>query len=372
MTGWRAAAAPDTPPEQAARWLARFAAGDAGAGERAALQEWLAADPAHRRAWGDAQATWAGLDALAGLASSEPRSVPATLRAEIERCDAKVGAHLSAPLRRSRARWIAAAAALLVAGGLGVTLLRESRRVPAASLVDGARHLETLVGERSEHRLADGSVVWLNTDTEVEVELSAALRSVHLVGGEAYFEVAKDPRRPFVVSAADRSITAVGTAFNVYSRDGETRVTVVEGKVEVARLHPRDTAASEVPSSRPSARPPQPALEAPRLVAAAQAAMLGEDVTLVAALPVETLPRQAAWRQGLLYFDGVTLKEIVKQLDPYLPASIVIADPSIEGFVGGGVVRVDSAESILAAITRVWPVDVRREAVDRIVLVRRR
>lgn len=372
MTTWRVAADPDTALEQAARWLARFAAGGVGAGERAAFQEWLAADPAHQRAWGEAQATWAGLDALAGLAGTEPHALPAPLRAELVRCEEKAGAHLAAPLRRSRARWLAAAAAVVVVGVLGVAGLRKEWLAPVPNPTTVAQHLRTRVGERTQTTLADGSVVWLNTDTEVEVALSPGERALRLVGGEAYFEVAKDPRRPFVVSVADRTITAVGTAFNVYSRGSETRVTVVEGKVEVARRAPR---APAVPPARRSSRPaaaPPPSLEAPQPVVAAQTASLGEGVTLVAALPIEALPRQATWRQGLLYFDGATLKEIVAQLDPYLPARIEIADPSIEGFVGGGVVHVDSAESILTAITRVWPVEVRHESVDRIVLTQRR
>ena len=89
-------------------------------------------------------------------------------------------------------------------------------------------------------------------------------------------------------------------------------------------------------------------------------------------LAPEVVAHEASWREGRLFFDAVTLKEMVEQLAPYLSARVVIADPSIEGFVGGGIVYVDNAESVFAAIERSWPVVVSRPSPDLIVLTRRR
>jgi transmembrane sensor len=363
---------PDTALDQAARWLAKFAAGEVSASERADFQEWLAADPEHQRAYGEAQATWCDLDALAGLASTEGEALPAPLRHEVERCNARANLALAGSLRRSRARWLAVAATLVM-GVLGLMVLQRGQPHQASPL-GTTLVLKTRVGERTQTALTDGSLIWLNTDTELRVAFSAAARQVEMVGGEAYFEVAKDPARPFVVSVGNRTITAVGTAFNVFSRDGETRVTVLEGKVEVRRRVPPGLEAAVVGATAETApdspRAPEPL--PPQPVAAAQMAIIDEASTFVAALEPEAVSRQGTWRQGVLYFDHVTLAEIVAQLDPYLPARIVIADPAIGEFVGGGVVHVDSAESILTAITRVWPVEVRRESPDFVVLTRRR
>lgn len=376
MTTRRHPVDPDTALDQAARWLARFAAGEVSASERADFQEWLASDPEHQRAYGEAQATWSDLDALAGLASAEATALPTALRRELDRCSAKANRSLAGArrYRYGRARRLAAVAALVV-GVIGALLLVQKERPSQPAVPEStALVLKTRVGERTQNTLADGSTIWLNTDTELEVAFSASRREIHMTGGEAYFEVAEDRARPFVVSVGDRTITAVGTAFNVFSREGETRVTVLEGKVEVRRRAPLRLEAAVPGAPVEPAPEPSRALEPvpPQPVAAAQTAILGDASTIVAALQPEALSRQATWRQGLLYFDHVTLTEIVAQLDPYLPARVVIADPSIGEFVGGGVVHVDSADSILDAVTRVWPVEVRRESPDLIVLTRRR
>jgi len=85
------------------------------------------------------------------------------------------------------------------------------------TMIDNVTHGQyaTRIGERSTIRLADGSVVTLDTASRVSLDLTTANREVHLLGGQANFEVAKDKARPFVVYAGDRRITAVGTAFDV-------------------------------------------------------------------------------------------------------------------------------------------------------------
>lgn len=361
---------------EAARWVARLAADDASASDRAEFQEWLARSPGHLSVYRETQRTWSDLDALSGLAASDPGALPDALRSEIARCGAKANASLAGAARRDGARRLAMAATACLVGALGLVWLVNLRHRDAGTTSAIAAHLRTQVGQRSQTMLADGSIVCLNTDTDLQVAFSPTQRSVHLVSGEAYFEVAKDPRRPFVVSVADRTITAVGTAFDVYSRGDQTRVTVVEGTVEVARRTPPVVKnASALKRAAPAPRKAAPAsvlVEPPQKVTVAQTATLLDAATTVATLPPQAVVHEASWRQGRLYFDAVTLKDMVAQLNPYLTAHVVIADPSIEGFVGGGVVQVDNAESILAAIALAWPVEVKREAPDLIVLTRRR
>ncbi len=103
------------------------------------------------------------------------------------------------------------------------------------TMIDNVTHGQyaTRIGERSTIRLADGSVVTLDTASRVSLDLTTANREVHLLGGQANFEVAKDKARPFVVYAGDRRITAVGTAFDVRLDQREVCVTLVDGKVSV-------------------------------------------------------------------------------------------------------------------------------------------
>ncbi|MFN7989620.1 MAG: FecR domain-containing protein [Thermoanaerobaculia bacterium] len=354
--------------EQAAAWVARLAADDVSASDRADFQEWLSTSPGHQQAFNEAQETWSDLDALAGLATAGENPLPPALRAEVERCGALATAP-AVPARSSRNRRLALLAASVVLGLLGVLWATRFQRPEPAVASATAPQLRTKVGERRETMLADGSVVWLNTDTELLAALSPTQRSVRLVRGEAYFEVAKDPARPFVVSAGDKTITAVGTAFSVVNRGDEVRVTVVEGTVEVARR----PEAARVKRQEPRASSPvsQESVEAPRRVTQSESAVLSEDEVHVTELAPETVEHAASWREGRLYFDAVTLKEMVERLSPYLAVHVVIADPSIEGFVGGGVVYLDDAEAIFTAIERSWPVEVTRPAPDLIVLKRR-
>src|SRR6202035_2168216 len=96
-----------------------------------------------------------------------------------------------------------------------------------------AGHYETATGERLAFTLNDGSQVTLDTQSELKVSFSSAERSVRLTRGQAFFEVAKDAKRPFVVEVNNRRFVAVGTAFDVRVDGDQVRVTMVEGTVRV-------------------------------------------------------------------------------------------------------------------------------------------
>jgi transmembrane sensor len=355
----------DSSASRAAEWLARLGADDVSASDRAEFQAWLTESPAHRRAFDEAQGIWSDLDALAGVAKSAPEKLTPGLRADIAACGPLISTRLEAPRRAARTQWWLGLAAGLVLGVAGALLLVHSGLVmsPAPATAAAAAY-RTQVGERRQVMLADGSVVWLNTNTELSVALTPAQRSVHLVSGEACFTVAKDRQRPFVVTAGEGVVKAVGTSFNVYHRSDATRVTVIEGVVEVSGtvVNPVRTAAK----ARTSVAPPKPLT-----LRAAQAASVEEGETKLVELRPETAATTASWRGGKLYFDAVPLKDMVAEIDNYLPARIVIADDSIAGFVGGGVVHVENAQSILKAIEMAWPVQVTYESPDVIVITRR-
>ena len=127
--------------------------------------------------------------------------------------------------RRSAAprRWaIAATVLLFVAAGvlLGYRLGQDPEYV-------------TAIGEQRTVPLDDGSRIALNSNSQVKIEFTAERRAVRLLRGEAFFEVAHNRVRPFVVIAGDNEVTAVGTAFEVRYEPDHTDVTLVEGKVNV-------------------------------------------------------------------------------------------------------------------------------------------
>src|SRR5690606_6140981 len=144
--------------------------------------------------------------------------------------------------RTTRRAVVAGIAALVLSLG-GVAFLRQS---------EGPRPLatqafRTVVGQQEAVTLPDGSTVTLNTDTRVRTVADSEKRLVYLDRGQAFFQVAKDPRRPFVVTAGGRTVTAVGTAFDVRVDEGTFRVVLVEGRVRVEAARPASVRSPDSP-----------------------------------------------------------------------------------------------------------------------------
>src|SRR5690606_15969424 len=146
---------------------------------------------------------------------------------------------LSATHRLRFFRVAAAAAVVGMAVAIAYAVIPTFSDGPASnsSIIRAATEggaFRTAVGERSSITLSDGASVVLNTNSRIEVRYTPERRNVRLLAGQAWFQVAKHPERPFVVEAGDRRVTALGTAFDVRmdSRDS-VQVTLAEGKVSV-------------------------------------------------------------------------------------------------------------------------------------------
>ena len=167
-------------------------------------------------------------------------------------------------------------------------------------------------GETKVVALKDGSVVTLNTASEIHVNYSETLRSVELIQGEALFDVAKNKTRPFVVTAGDTNVRAVGTSFTVRRLEAAPiQVLVREGVVEVFK----------------------PAIDAaPIRLAANSMAEAPQDIAAVIAarpVPLAQLHRQLAWQKGQLAFEGETLAQAASEFARYSDTRIVIDDPAL-------------------------------------------
>ena len=265
--------------EAAASWAARVDRGLSPA-ESAELEVWLGGDV--RRPGAYARMTWA-------LMSTE-------------REDAAGRIGRAAPRRITRRGWLAgtgAAAASLAATGAYMGAIR-----PVS--------YATRKGERKVVRLGDGSVVTLNTDTRVEVRYARDRRRIHLLEGEALFDVAKDPDRPFVVTARGADVRAVGTSFTVSNvNSAPVEVLVREGIVEVVRADlPRQPAARVVANTR---------------------AILARDTAAVAVAHVDDteLGSDMAWTDGRIIFRGETLAAAAAKFGRYSDIGIVVVDPEL-------------------------------------------
>lgn len=205
----------------------------------------------------------------------------------------------------------------------------------------------TAVGEQRTVRLPDGSLVELNTNSQVEIDYGAHMRGIRLNRGEALFEVAHDATRPFVVYAANQVVRAVGTAFAVHVEAGAVDVTVTSGAVEVAESN-RGTPDIAPSQSHPGSSPSR---SLGQLKAGQATTVLPSTQSLdVRELAPTELARRIAWRDGFLAFSGESLGEVVEQLNRYSPARLEIADTDISTIPIGGRFRVGDLDAVLGVL----------------------
>jgi len=145
-------------------------------------------------------------------------------------------------------------------------------------------------GERPVLRLSDGTKIQLNSNSKIRTKITSTNREVTLDKGEAYFEIAHDPNRPFAVFAGNRRITDIGTSFSV-SREGENvRVIVTEGRVRVDLIN-----------SSP--------IEEPVFADKQNLIVAKADETLIAPKNSEEISNDLSWRNGMLVFNQQTLAD---------------------------------------------------------------
>lgn len=208
--------------------------------------------------------------------------------------------------------------------------------VVAASLIGWlaltAPTYSTAVGEQLNARLDDGSRVRLNTDTRLRVRFTGGVRRVELLRGQAFFEVAHDTRRPFIVAAGATQVRAVGTKFDVRRAPGDVRVTLAEGKVAVHDGSAGGTDWMLVPG---------------------QSLDLGARAKLTRPTSVD-VPATTAWTTGYVAFQDVSLADAVTEINRYTRQKIILgagvpADRRVSGVFPTG----DTGDFV-AAVTKLY------------------
>lgn len=285
--------------EEAAAWIIRLDSDDVTPEMIASLKRRMRKSPRFEEAFTRLAAVWADADRLAAYRLVDP--LPAEPRAAA-----------------SWSRFIGGAIAACLLLSVGAIVLNTSHFwVPTEQLT-----AETAKGERREISLVDGSVVVLNTDSEVHIDIDRRSRTVILESGEAHFSVAKDPDRPFRVFAAGGIVEAVGTAFTVRLIDKEVDVTVEEGIVEVFRRTGENSQAQlqqEDPDSWISIA----------ALSVNERAVFDDQQERREQLEKSALARSLMWRDGFLSFSGDPLKDVVEEMRRYTDIDIRIEDEAI-------------------------------------------
>jgi transmembrane sensor len=346
----------------AAEWFwKRDAAGWTGEDE-ARFQAWLASATAHRIAYLRLSAAWKQAARMEALGAGVPTGViPArgswgNVRfpsGGVERARSVEPAMKfpAASVRRAGRVAVAASAVVAVVGALYLL---------GPTVFSGDRY-STPVGGLDTVPLADGSQVTLNTDTRIRVALGESERRIELDRGEAYFDVAKDPSRPFVVLVEDKRITAVGTRFSVRREGDEVRVAVTEGKVRI------EHAAGSTGVGVQEIEAADPVLLAAGAVA--QTAKAGVRVQSDAGPKAEQL---LSWRKGYVVFDETPLAEAVSEFNRYNERRILVRDEALARLPIGGNFRSNNLDGFLWLLETGFPIDVQRDGDDIVLLPRRK
>ena len=321
--------------DHAAALLARRDSGTWTSHDEAELRAWTAEATAHRVALLRFQAAWQAARRLKALSPVQERGTvppPAAWReTPFLDCARRDSQNLvrAVPLRElaakisSHARSCALAAAGLLAVAIGAYLY-----LTGTFLSD---RYATPIGGVTSVALRDGSSVTLNTSSAVHVAFSSAERRIDLEQGEAFFAVAKDLGRPFVVHVGDKQVVAVGTKFSVRRDDDNIRVIVTEGSVVLRwRQGPPAPSLGSVQESVSNARGERVAenWNAEQINAGMIAQFIGGRLQ-VQQTSLTLAADALSWREGFLMFEGATLADVVAQVNRYNTHKIRIADPQL-------------------------------------------
>jgi len=315
----------------ARRWLLRMRLDSPSDHERAQWVSWCAEDPRHAAAYRRIESIWqdvATIEDLKSLVSIQRIPDPWWRRAwnSLTVC----------PLSR------AASVTLVITAS-----------VVALGLLFRPTSYDTGIAEVRDVRLSDGSDVILGARSSLKVAFRRHERRVALTAGVAFFSVAKNASRPFIVELGNKEVRVVGTKFEIRREPDEIRVSVVEGTVEIMELpeRMRDLNPKVVLNSRASIEP-----RAERILGA------GQEVTTTSADVIPN-PRAmphgepAAWRHGRLVYVDAPLKDVIADANRYTREPIEIAGGRIANIRVSVTYPSNQVEQMVPALARALSLD---------------
>jgi transmembrane sensor len=320
--------------DEAAAWFVENRSGPLDRNARAAFIAWLKASPVHVEEYLGIAAVARDLPTAADDSKTDVESLLAQASSEAENVvplgqSLRRRASTTAPIQWSRhgARAASVAALLLLSAATTIWWTRDGERFGLPKSYRTAR------AEQRVQPLPDGSVLHLNSDSEVTVRYSRSERVIDLDRGQAFFEVAHEGTRRFRVEAGRAGVVAVGTEFDVYRKSGTVVVTVVEGTVAVFTGNPP---------------PPAPAGQLPE-----HSVRLGGGYQLEVSdrvgLPRRVAARAAiAWLQRQIAFEDAPLGEVAAEFNRYGPITLEIDDETVRALPISGVFDAYDTESFAA------------------------
>jgi transmembrane sensor len=311
--------------QQACEWISRF---DRGLNkiEQQAFADWVNISKTHRTSLFDVAQTWDELSVLNELSTLFPLRDAQARQTHI--------------LANKKVWGVAASLAFVFVSCLAWlvnTQMMSSSTDPSLLVLNA----ETAVGEQRLVSLADGSVIHLNTDSLVLVDFSDIRRNVHLLRGEAHFDVAHDENRPFIVKAADNTVTAVGTSFNVQLTNAhQLELLVTDGKVLV----------KDKPDNNSIAESADPLEGFGELMIEGQKALISQQSIQQLEMSNEQIQNELAWQQGMLVFHGEPLSEALQEISRYTSIKFTLADDQVKQRRIAGYFKAGDIQGLLFAL----------------------
>ncbi len=339
---------------QASRYVARMFSGQLDEREAQSIQQWRQTDPDHQQHFDDTVSVLADIEALARHPD---------IRAVID--------HSARSRRAKKARRYGIGAAL-VAGfvlvavfGLGVFFGERN----VESIDNNVLRYVTRIGEQKTIELADGSVVTLNTGSEILVNINETKRRVSLERGEAFFTVVGDPSKPFQVNVGSRTVSVLGTEFNILKSPEKFTLAVVEG---VVAIHQTEQEISPTAPVLNATHKEQLRLHSPgqQRVRAGTVVEYNIENNAITAWLDPDINRLQQWRKGLLQFEDDLFSNVVRELNRYSGKKILIEDAEVMNLKIYAAVRVDRIDTALADLEKTLPIKVINHF-DRIVIERK-
>lgn len=306
----------------AREWLVKFELEKPTAEERRRFHEWYAADPRHAAAYGRIERIWRMSAQMRDLASLEPLT--------------DVG--------RGRRSWLTAGAAL--AASVALVAVAVHFGLFSTWTRPSAGYFATHIGELRTLKLADGSTVELGARSALTIAFNEAERRVSLTGGEAFFTVARNPQRPFIVTVGDKEVRVLGTAFEIRQQADGVHVAVTEGAVQLKQASRMDNQSVVSVAS----------IE-PVIIRAGQKLNAKVGVAVFTPQPLSQ-PETAAWRHGRLVYVDAPLREVVADANRYSDRPITISDPSVAQLGVSVTYASDDLDGMLRALERSLPIEI--------------
>ena len=329
--------------EEAAAWIAILDCEEVSSSVLESFRRWLQKSDRHQEAFDELSALWgelAVLKELDDIAESVIETTPPPglwHRRDVLAAAASIGA-------------LAIGAGYYAGQTLGDSKLYSKRS-------------RTAVGEQQTIRMPDGSTIYLNTDSEVDINFTGEARLVTLLRGEAYFDVAKDVSRRFSVNASGGIVEALGTAFSVRLRESHSiEVIVEEGLVSLVG---KKTPSLEMRDEKNS--------NGERIVgqlSAGQSAMFAENLQKVSSIQPADMNRKLAWRQGLLAYSGESLEDVVADISRYTDLTIEFSDPAVKETAVGGYFKVGETAALFETLEFTFGLNVEYVSKNRVVISR--